>query len=473
MAYTHIQCIGYQVPTVAKVFDNTAPAANPTIPTGAGVPQPDASIVDTNTNNTLIDPPTNPNTKWTNYLGSLIGYLENPANATSTEINDMIDHLKYRTYWGDWTIPSTTLTGGNVAIQKKLFIFDAYTLKDTAADNANLTILNDNANIDAKNRVIRFLNVLYKASKDANIDKSKTTLKVFTAPEFYFRPKDTVANSNIYRAYEYTVYKAIKEVLRQTIKGMGLKHWLIVPGTMMWYMPANTTANNKTVTANTYFNSCIYIHNASNQQTSHKLEKARASRIDGVPYNDWDYGANAPAVLNKYRDQRLKKHLFDIGTTKTGLEICLEHTAGATHTNGQRYGILKHLVDHKGTSRPDLQLLVAGGMDTNLPSIALENNKVFFRNDGYYKKSLLISSNPDTYDEKYVDARKVTTVPPTSHLHLPALTAKEISLNGNNAFELQPPADAWPANPVNGNQYILPSMPFTEQQIVIFPTQEI
>lgn len=515
MAYTHVQHIAYQVPTVAKVFDNTEPPADPTIPTENGIPAlpilaiPMPGHVQNdvwyfyntiNNPNTLFPPPTPYDSTadsayqlWLpygkKYLSKWIQYLENPDNGSATTRQQgaaLVTFLKYHIRWGDWTIPSTNSQGQNVAI-----ITDpasgnpAYTLTNTVAANANVDDNNTtnldilNANTDAKNRVIRFLNVLYEASQQPVIDHNRTTLKVFTAPEFYFRPEAKVLNSSVYRAYIYEVYKAIKQVLRGTIESMNLDHWLIIPGTIMWHMPVNTTVNNKDVAVDSYFNSCIYIYKTLNHQTSHKIEKSIASHIDGVPYNDWDYGANAPKILPEYEDNyHLNKHLFTIDSIRTGLEICLEH-GRYKNLDGSRYGVLAGVYHDRRNDnfgqRYHLQLLISAGMTTNFNSIVLDKDKVFFRNDGLSSQSVTVGTGTE---KRYVDARTNTTYPVTVSTDLIALASTVFSLNGDIAFELQPPVnEVLPVNDadrVGGTQYLLSdSMSFTAQNIVIFPTQQI
>ncbi|MEM9686420.1 MAG: hypothetical protein AAF934_05800 [Bacteroidota bacterium] len=515
MPYTHIQYIGYKVPTVAGVYDDTAPANFPVVP---NITFSNFTLNETHsyldngfiydidiynsTVNILYKPPTNTPDfeEWesyvTKYLGALIGYLEENPNTTGTirnEIDTMITYLKYHTFWEDWKIPSAA-DQSNTAVSileattgwVNNTLYPAYTLK--GKDDTSDTKYIDDLTADAKNRVIRFLNVLFRAAhnhrytnngyhynKDnGTIDTRETTLKVFTVPEFYFRPKDTIGGSNIYRAYTETVYKAIKEVLQQTIEGMGLNHWLVIPGTIMWYLPENTQRDTITLNTKTYFNSSAYIYTYpakywGSYQNSRAVEKAKASHIDGVPYHPWDYGKNAPQVLLKYKNNtHLDQHFFTIDGIKTGLEICLEHIM----YNGK--GVLAEQTD-KSTSAYfnhllQLQLLVSAGMPTNLPSIKVKQKGLFFRNDGLNNKSLKTGSKPDTYDLKYVDARKSTSFfsrSPVDHTEFPALALKStVSLNGNNAFELQPPN-------LQGNEQLEESLPFAQQNIVIFQTHQI
>ncbi|MEM9686876.1 MAG: hypothetical protein AAF934_08135, partial [Bacteroidota bacterium] len=408
------------------------------------------------------------------YLGKLIAYLEeNVVNDPSlqNEIDTVITYLKYHVRWGDWTIPSVAPDGNNVQIadDEALPIFNAYTLTETP-NSGNLNTLSLNDNIDAKNRVIRFLNVLYKATKDGNIDSRITTLKVFTAPEFYFRPEGPIAADNGYHAYTYEVYKAIKDVLRKTITSMNLRHWLIVPGTIMWYMPSGSTSNNKTVNKNTYFNSTIVVWQGTYSDNSHKskLEKSVASHIDGVPFHNWDRGGNAPKVLNKYiNDSHLDKHMFTIDGVRTGLEICLEHAEGVSYGR-RKYGVIQYLVRGRQNNRRDLlhlQLLVSGGMFRDTSRTALLNNGLFFRNDGLIWQSIIVGASPA--EQRYVDVEINTglngNINSNSFAPVAIANNRKISLD-DSTFKLKPPDR-------QANEILQPTLSFDQQKIMIFPSQ--
>lgn len=255
MSYTHIQCIGYQVPTVAK------------------------RVI------------THSNLAWKN---------------------------------GEWSIPSGSGTNGaeNVTIRTNWRGKFEYNLVGRKNDTDDY--LNDlSADNDAKNRVIRFLNIL-KRTQDTIGQSNDATLKVFMAPEFYFRPEKIVGG---YNAYSYKTYKAIKEVLRQTIyESFQLRHWLIVPGTIMWRLEKAERSDKRKISETTYFNSCVYIHlSGKGDKVSHVLEKAKASHIDGVPFKLAGPYA-APEILKKYYGrQKRNKHIFEINGIKAGIETCLEH----------------------------------------------------------------------------------------------------------------------------------------------------
>lgn len=277
--YTHIQCIGYQVPTVAKIGDENDEEI------------PDGEI------------PWNVGT-WTIPSGNKV------------ELNDGTSA------WNPVEIISLTDTPDQ----------DAYVLVGNNTEDEDeedyLSVLE--ADSDAYNRVVRFLNTLAVAQKNNRIDIRDTTLKVFMAPEFYFRPEHPHSPESSYHAYSYITYKAIKEVLRKTISGgynnrFNFRNWLIIPGTIIWKIDVENPTD-PTEILDTYFNSCIYIHidNYGNP-TSHKLEKAKVSEIDGVPMGQ-NGGSAAPLIAPRYYgEEKLARHRFLVGTLRVGLEICLEH----------------------------------------------------------------------------------------------------------------------------------------------------
>ena len=278
MAYTHIQCIGYKVPTGVKLLDG------------------DDS--------------------------------------------------------GEWTIPSGVVDDKGTYEVKIITIGDsnAYTLTGDKKDKDDKYYVNNLENdLDAKNRVIRFLNVLVTAVNCDKIDRAAATLKVFMAPEFYFRPEESHTLEDLdedldedsdedsgkekkkkYYAYSYETYQAIKAVLRQTIeKSLKLKHWLIIPGTIMWKLDVekDTKQKKRIINKNTYFNSCVYIHNSEGKQTSHVQEKAAGSAEDGIPALDRlaTHRKKGELAAHYTRPAKIAKHLFEIDGLRVGLEICLEH----------------------------------------------------------------------------------------------------------------------------------------------------
>jgi hypothetical protein len=241
--------------------------------------------------------------------------------------------------------------------------------------------VNDLGN-DAKIRVKRFLGVLSQAQylvERLGGDNAQT-LKIFMAPEFYFRPDNTEVS------YTYQQYKAIKDVLRQTIGGNAVfSDWLVIPGTIMWKWNSSTSKRPNFWRNNVFFNTAIYIKG----NRSHTVEKARASNIDGLPTgrhgNTTDIGIATNEMWTKYYTlAKRQKHKFMIDGVSCGLEVCLEHILPfALFTDGASYGkgVLKTL-PHVGIPI-HLQFLTAGGMTIRSNSVATKVEGHIMRNDGY------------------------------------------------------------------------------------------
>jgi hypothetical protein len=105
-----------------------------------------------------------------------------------------------------------------------------YGLKD---ENAKISA-------DAKVRIQRLIGVMLKAADYLSTTDNSKTLKVFVAPEFYFRPPTSGV------AYSMDEYRRIKNVLRSTVDNYRtLINWLIVPGTIMWVMDKGDAKKSK------------------------------------------------------------------------------------------------------------------------------------------------------------------------------------------------------------------------------------
>ncbi|MEM9685982.1 MAG: hypothetical protein AAF934_03570, partial [Bacteroidota bacterium] len=233
MAYTHIQCIGYRVPTVAKVADANPPP-NAEIIEGINELDIDNEILyhhnDTITDIEIYDieaePPyylSDPSTlddtidnsekkAWDTYMKEYmvkcIKYVRSNdlTIPTAMKITNIITFIKYYMGWGKWTIPSKTTADNDVEILKVnangditssiLNTNDAYTLQGSDGYFVTNTNYVDALTPDARNRIVRFLNVLYMASKRREISSNESTLKVFMAPEFYFRPEAAINNDS-------------------------------------------------------------------------------------------------------------------------------------------------------------------------------------------------------------------------------------------------------------------------------------
>lgn len=316
-----------------------------------------------------------------------------------------------------------------------------YGLKD---ENAKISA-------DAKVRIQRLVGVMLKAAEYISATDSSKTLKVFIAPEFYFRPP----NSEV--AYTMDEYRRIKSVLRSTIDNYkAFVNWLIVPGTIMWIMDKGDASKSKRAidpksTKVIYFNTSLYIKRYSNpfkSPESKVIEKYEASQIDGLPLDQ-----SAPKEYPKYQSPaKVRKHLFTLNGVKFGLEICLEHGYGAPDPSKKDPGYSVRILKKYIAGNPesdyadgvDLHLLTAGGMPLNPESVVSKTNGYIFRADGY------VSPTKSATEIKKITAYTGTKKPAdlTSAAQLADLSPKfgKIDINSKDDLYLSPPVgceDYW------------------------------
>jgi hypothetical protein len=153
------------------------------------------------------------------------------------------------------------------------------------------------------------------------------------------------------------------------------RHWLFVPGTVMW----NTSRDEFAPTA--YFNTAVYVRGGQ-QNALGLIEKRLASDIDGVPVDSEP--AMTPNISPIFQNWQVRKqHVFHVDGVPLGLEVCLDHY-------DYEYGrVLKRVLaawrGREGTRQEvSLHLLPAGGMPIADKSVAAKVNGYILRNDGLY-----------------------------------------------------------------------------------------
>ncbi len=291
-------------------------------------------------------------------------------------------HFQYIAY----QVPTVTRTAlypnGNVI----------YGIPTTSAVAAPVPPLRGNVaalGADATNRINRFVRAMSEAQNLVQAGDNNQTLKIFMAPEFYFRP------DNAEFSYTYTQYQAIKDVLRSTLLAdLRFKHWLTIPGTIMWKWDQTSPKRlNTPILMDVYFNSAIYLpaHGDDLLVFSRVVEKAVASSIDGIPTGR--HGGTAPddpfkkstnEMWPKYQSQAKKaKHIFTVGGINCGLDICLEHGYRPPGPGQYDVRVVKHVVNQNPISAIKLHLLTAGGMGVITGSVAAVPNGYILRTDGY------------------------------------------------------------------------------------------
>jgi hypothetical protein len=260
---------------------------------------------------------------------------------------------------------------------------------------------------DARTRIQRLIGVMIKAEeKISRIGDNDNTLKIFTVPEFYFRPDRKESLS-----YNYSEYKAIRNVLEETISDHGnFAHWLIIPGTIMWKTDDSSPKHAPTTAGDTvYFNSAVYMYFNSLWYAAYdsgKIEKIEASKLDGIPTGRHAGDFAVPGKLTPAQKAKRKsasemfpkyltypqkdKHVFMAAGIQFGLDICMEHSFGVIPKNPTRaelqkigrYRVTRNVVLRQNQKRVQVHLLIAEGMNIREESVAAIEGGYILRNDG-------------------------------------------------------------------------------------------
>lgn len=246
---------------------------------------------------------------------------------------------------------------------------------------------------DAKKRLRRLAAVVEKAHSELVGDQD-TTLKVFVAPEFYFRP-EAATNSHTYSQEERS---KILVALGLMFKNAKFDHWLIVAGTVIANIPVVPVTTPKTYY---YYNTAIAIKGGTNCKLS-AIEKQQPSGIDGVPVNG-GITSNTVAAGN-YKEHfeewsTKKERLFNVDGVQLGLDICLDHAGPVSfHPASVGYAFVQDTlrmtkrVANESLSQPPLpaplpdialHILTAGGMPIVPQSLAAKNGGYILRTDGH------------------------------------------------------------------------------------------
>lgn len=221
---------------------------------------------------------------------------------------------------------------------------------------------------DAVNRISRFASVVehtYTAGGGAKRWGIPGVLKVFVAPEFYFRPEQGVGARTAYSGHlAERIFSELGRLFRHPV----FEDWILVCGTVVHWTPS--------AHGDVFRNTAVLVR-GGRQGGFHLLEKQDASAIDGVPL------ANTPGNMPAFQPRHigfgeLQRHLITVGGVELGVEICLEH-----HTRVLR-SVLQSKWQFEHTVPPgvNLHILTAGGMSVAPGSIAARAGGHLLRVDG-------------------------------------------------------------------------------------------
>jgi hypothetical protein len=207
-------------------------------------------------------------------------------------------------------------------------------------------------NADERSRVTRMYLVALWAATHKNVDPSETTMKLFVAPEFYFKTVSEAStamgkgmkgvtggvrrSAGKYGAYSFNTMQNIMACLRTIFTSpvgnpMLLKHWLLIPGTIVSDLPADGKSYRS---GDCYYLNTAVIIKGEKDGPFHFVQKHHVSPIDGPPTSNGVYSGAASPYKKTLEKLAAKGHdeaatrLFSVDNIKFGLEVCLDHAKG-------------------------------------------------------------------------------------------------------------------------------------------------
>ncbi|MCG8433118.1 MAG: hypothetical protein MJA83_03685, partial [Gammaproteobacteria bacterium] len=285
-------------------------------------------------------------------------------------------------------------------------------------------------NSDALNRLkllAQTVNFARTALKEKNNGMEvDNTLKIFMAPEFFFRPREVkdphAPNIELPRSYTAEVKTEIVKALRAMFIGDAYKNWLIVPGTIVWtttgkslykgYEDKNILDGEELqpedVEAQIIMNSVVAVKGGDltnvkdEEEEVHEGQEGDEKKDAVVPwtiahkinYADTDLKKDADQYDPLKKDslalskivgsyEHKKSSIKEIDRLNIGLEVDKDHFIDLhvlKSTNRKRYE-KEHEVIHEFPVI-DLHLLVACGQEIIETSVAAAKGRYILRMDG-------------------------------------------------------------------------------------------
>lgn len=243
------------------------------------------------------------------------------------------------------------------------------------------------ADPDLQARAQRLINVLYLAAtefKDLDGMNDPEALKVFIAPEFYFRKaseqeaeQGRFLRSTSFGSYPESARFVLAEALHEAIHQSPLfKDWVVVAGTICSQLPRNPPHRLNLL------NTALMLRGRRGAMDASMpymlMEKHYISNIDGPPQN-WHANLD-PTTTYSFRlnpDQELDNLIFWDGMA-VGLEVCLDHSmqvvANAMNVMNQSLGTTPNALD--------LQLVTSCGMSIVNQAVAVSDGSLVMLTDG-------------------------------------------------------------------------------------------
>ncbi|MEH0018047.1 MAG: hypothetical protein V6Z89_00270 [Desulfobacter sp.] len=240
------------------------------------------------------------------------------------------------------------------------------------------------ASRDIKARIKIMFKAIDTAYKTGQCDMSSSTLKIFMAPEFFFR--------GILGAYSMDDAQTIIEGLRQKIKSGPYRHWIFVFGTTVAFSRGAGKHTKKEV-----YNFSVVQKGNGRIADSRVVMKEFKSGIDFIGDRvrfdnpDWirpgktigltdsDVKHLAPVSGPGSGKERQRRSydgngIFELDGITFGMEVCLDHLESRLRKSPQNLG--ENMIQ--------IQLIPSAGMEIKDQSIVAMKNGLVFNCDGSY-----------------------------------------------------------------------------------------
>lgn len=248
--------------------------------------------------------------------------------------------------------------------------------------------------LDAQNRVMTVVRLVQTArdTLTKNGTDSSTCLKVFTVPEFYFRPQKAEANC-LERSYSEQTKNAIVKNLRAKLSNPDYKHWLFILGSVIWTNKLSNLEglNSKLVNEGDkgVRNTCIMMKGGSEDAPIQLFDKVHLSGINEIKEAAWA-GKHFKSALQRPKVSGLfeslasrQKCLFKVDNLSICAEICLDHHEQLKVGKKTLEDINKKKTASEPKETVNLQFVIACGMPIQSKSIATKSDGYLMRNDGH------------------------------------------------------------------------------------------
>ncbi|GMI43506.1 hypothetical protein TrCOL_g483 [Triparma columacea] len=251
-------------------------------------------------------------------------------------------------------------------------------------------------------------------------DDDEETLKVFVAPEFFWRGPNgaydaaTILKNDEYDVYEFNAISEICEELEHLVKDKKYENWLFVFGTIIAASRNDLTVDNnylffnfapilqggtngkKMLAPKEYVSSIDFLRPPSADQTSPTKNTSFPSTavpwafdvtdsdLSGKHHYDFDLWEELSEYLERERGYGLvRRNFFEVENVRFTLEICLDHAAGEAQHNFLKKGGGVHT----GVHPADVSLISSAGMQIIDKNLILKDGGVVYHQDGLYNRT--------------------------------------------------------------------------------------